>query len=106
MSKHLGSSLQSLFVETDEQVELEKLTLKKILAERVRREMEAQGITKSRLAVAMHTNRQQIDRLLDPNYTSITLETVARASVALKLGALWTALTPVTAKKKQAKSSA
>ena len=37
-------------------------------------------ITKSGLAVLMHTSRTQIDRVLDPNDGNVTIETLQRAA--------------------------
>ena len=83
--KHVGSGLTSLFDELDERVELDLLTRKKIIAERLREAMEQQRMTKKALAEAMQTSRTVVHRLLDPSDTSVTLSTLAKASKALGL---------------------
>ena len=42
--------------------------------------MKAKGITKLAMAAQMHTSRAQLDRLLDPGNSSVTLETLQRAA--------------------------
>ena len=42
--------------------------------------MKAKRITKSVMAGKMQTSRAQLDRLLDPNNTGVTLETLQRAA--------------------------
>jgi plasmid maintenance system antidote protein VapI len=42
--------------------------------------MKKQRITKARMAGLMQTSRAQIDRLLDPDNDSATLETLMRAA--------------------------
>ncbi len=85
MNKHIGSTLESLFDELGERVEFEALTIKKIIAERVRRKMEAKGYNNAALAKAMHATRTQVQRLVDPKNTSLTLDTLAKAALALDL---------------------
>jgi antitoxin HicB len=43
----------------------------------------AEGITKTIMASRMKTDRRQLDRLLDPENTSVTLSTLRRAATAL-----------------------
>jgi DNA-binding Xre family transcriptional regulator len=45
--------------------------------------MEDSQITKTQLAQRMKTSRAQLDRLLDPDNTSITLESLERMALAL-----------------------
>ncbi len=45
--------------------------------------MKAEDITKTVMAVSMKTDRQQLDRLLDPENTSVTLSALIRAATAL-----------------------
>jgi len=39
--------------------------------------------TKQAMAKQLHTSRSQLDRLLDPQNVSVTLDTIARAARAL-----------------------
>ena len=45
--------------------------------------MQAQGLTKSAMAERMKTSRRQLDRLLDTNTASVTLDTLRRAAKAV-----------------------
>ena len=45
--------------------------------------MNNQHITKSAMADLMHTSRSQLDRLLDPESTGVSLETIYRAATAI-----------------------
>lgn len=83
MNKHVGSTLESLFDEMAELEDVELLTQKKLLAEKIQRAMERKKLTQTDLARAMSTSRTVVHRLLDPRDTGITLSTIARASKAL-----------------------
>jgi antitoxin HicB len=45
--------------------------------------MREQCLTKAEMARRMETNRSQLDRLLDPDSESVTLETLTRAARAI-----------------------
>jgi hypothetical protein len=57
--------------------------IKEIIAEQLAAAMKEQGITKSEMATRMKTSRRQLDRLLDPNIPSVTLDTLRRAATAV-----------------------
>jgi antitoxin HicB len=61
----------------------EERAIKEIIAEQLAEAMKAQGITKSAMAERMKTSRRQLDRLLDPATSSVTLETLRRAANAV-----------------------
>ena len=63
--------------------ETEELALKEIIADQIREAMKAAGITKTAMAARMHTDRRQLDRLLDPKNPSVTLSTLRRAASAV-----------------------
>lgn len=83
MSKHIGSSLRSLYEELGEEEDLDLLTRKKVLADQVAANMKRMHLTKEALAAAMHTSRTVVYRLLDPTDTGVTIETLSKASKAL-----------------------
>jgi antitoxin HicB len=85
MSKHVGSTLESLFDDADEREEFELLTMKKIISERVRQAMQRSNYNQAQLARAMNSERVQVQRLLDPENTSCTLATLASAFTVLGL---------------------
>jgi plasmid maintenance system antidote protein VapI len=61
----------------------EERAIKEIIAEQLAEAMKVQGITKSAMAERMRTSRRQLDRLLDPATSSVTLETLRRAANAV-----------------------
>jgi hypothetical protein len=63
--------------------ECEELALKEIIADQIRAAMVASGINKTEMAARMHTDRRQLDRLLDPKNPSVTLSTLRRAAAAV-----------------------
>ena len=83
MKKHVGSTLDSLFEELGEKEEVDLLTQKKLLAERIQRAMVRRRMTQTQLAHAMRTSRTVVHRLLDPKDTGVTLATLWKASRAL-----------------------
>lgn len=85
MNKHIGTTLDSLFEETGELEDVNLRAQKKGLADAVRARMEKLQMSKASLAKRMGTSRSQLERLLDPNNTSVTLATLAKASAVLGL---------------------
>jgi antitoxin HicB len=63
--------------------EAEDAAIKRVLAWQIAEAMKAQGITKTAMAARMHTDRRQLDRLLDPDNQSVTLSTLRRAANAV-----------------------
>jgi len=56
------------------------VAIKRVLAwQMIGQAMEEKQITKEEMARRMDTSRSQLDRLLDPDSDSVTLETLARA---------------------------
>jgi len=54
-------------------------SLKVLIAELLRDKMCTQDLTKTALAAQLGTSRSALERLLDPQNTSITLQTLAKA---------------------------
>lgn len=63
--------------------ETEDAAIKEIIADQIKVAMDKQHITKSEMAARMKTSRRQLDRLLDPDNTSVTLATLRRAASAV-----------------------
>jgi hypothetical protein len=57
--------------------------IKELIAEQLLAAMEEKGLTKVEMAARMKTSRRQLDRLLDPNIPSVTLDTLRRAANAV-----------------------
>jgi antitoxin HicB len=56
---------------------------KKVLAMQIADEMEKQHISKTSMAQQMNTSRSALNRLLDPNCESVTLQTLNKAARCL-----------------------
>ena len=80
---YTGSSFDSFLEEEGIREEAEAVAVKRVLAWQIAREMKRQQKTKRAMAKQLHTSRSQLDRLLDPRNTAVTLETVTRAAHAL-----------------------
>jgi antitoxin HicB len=83
MSKHDGSTLDSLFEELGELEEVNARAAKKILAIETGRRMKKLGLTTTALAERMRTSRNQIHRILDEEDAGITLKMLFRLAEAL-----------------------
>ena len=64
--------------------EAEEAAIKCVLAWQIAEAMTSKGITKTAMAARMKTDRRQLDRLLDPDNKSVTLNTLSRAAAALR----------------------
>jgi len=80
VNSHIGSSFESLLEETGEQVEVNAVAIKRVIAWEIRQMMKLENISKTNMASRLQTSRSALDRLLDPNNTSITLNTLDHAA--------------------------
>jgi antitoxin HicB len=80
---HVGSSFDDWLDEKGLFEDATSFAIKEVIAFQIAREMKAKGISKSRMADMMQTSRSQVDRLLDPENNSATLETLMRAARVL-----------------------
>lgn len=80
---HIGSSLNELLEEDGILAEVSAIAIKRVLAWQVAQAMSNLGLSKSQMAAQMRTSRTSLDRLLDPDNTSITLKTLERAATVL-----------------------
>ncbi len=83
MNKYSGSSLDDLLEEEGILEEVSARAQKRLLALQIDDIMQAANISKTRLAEKMNTDIVQLDRLLDPDNTSITLESLDRLAHAM-----------------------
>jgi antitoxin HicB len=80
---HIGSSFEDFLAEQGILEECEAGALKEVLALQIEATMRTLGLNKVQMARRMHTSRAQLDRLLDPGNTSVTLNTMQRAAAVL-----------------------
>ena len=77
---HIGSSFDSWLEETGIHEEVTAAAIKSVIARQLANEMKKRKITKQRMALLMKTSRAQVDRLLDPDNGSATIESLQRAA--------------------------
>jgi antitoxin HicB len=80
---HRGSRFEDFL---DDEGILEAVTAaaqKRVLSWQVSQLMERQNISKTEMARRMRTSRAALERLLDPENPSVTLQTIGRAAAAL-----------------------
>ncbi|MGD0425328.1 MAG: helix-turn-helix transcriptional regulator [Candidatus Acidiferrales bacterium] len=80
---HTGSTFDSFVAQEGIQQEVEAVAIKRVLAWQLKRAMQDQRKTKQAMAKQLRTSRSQLDRLLDPQNVSVTLDTITRAARAL-----------------------
>lgn len=59
------------------------VAVKRTLASQIEQAMNENRLTKAEMARRMETSRSQLNRLLDPETESVTLDTLARAAQAV-----------------------
>jgi len=80
---HSGSTFDSFLEQEGIREEVEALAIKRVLAWQLSQAMQEQQKTKQAMAKQLRTSRSQLDRLLDPQNVSVTLDTITRAARAL-----------------------
>ena len=80
---HSGSTFDDFLEEEGILEEVESAAIKRVLAWQFEQEMERQHKTKRAMAAELKTSRSQLDRLLDPENTAVTLDTLTRAAHVL-----------------------
>lgn len=83
MNKNLGSDFDDFLHEEKMQEEVTAAALKRVFTWQLNQAMKARQINKTEMAKRMQTSRTVVNRLLDADDTSVTLATLARASVAV-----------------------
>jgi predicted XRE-type DNA-binding protein len=78
-----GSTLDAFLAEEGILEEATEHAIKGVLAWQIDQEMKARNLTKAAMARRMQTSRAQLDRLLDPENSSVTLHTLHRAATVL-----------------------
>src|SRR5690554_2096327 len=78
MTKRARYTFDALLEELGDLEEVSQRSLKKGISEAARARMTERRITKQKLSQRMNTSRAQVDRILDPDDTSITLATLVK----------------------------
>jgi antitoxin HicB len=83
MNKYSGSNFDDFLAEEGILEEVTGKAQKRLLAYQVADIMTESNLTKTELAVRMNTSRSQLDRLLDPENTAVTLDSLNRLAQAV-----------------------
>ncbi len=81
--KYIGSSFDDFLEEEGLLAEVETVALKRVVAFQISQLMQSRSISKTAMAKRMKTSRAALERLLDPENGSVTLQTLERAALAL-----------------------
>ncbi|KAF3887313.1 MULTISPECIES: helix-turn-helix domain-containing protein [Nostocales] len=80
---YVGSSLDDLLEEEGTLEEINLVVIKRVIAWQLQQAMKEKNISKVEMAKLMNTSRSSLDRLLDPDNVSVTLDTIGRAAKAV-----------------------
>ncbi|MCB8942996.1 MAG: XRE family transcriptional regulator [Ardenticatenaceae bacterium] len=83
MNKHTGSGFDDFLAEEGILEEVSMKAQKRLLALQIQDIITESALTKTEIATRMQTSRSQLDRLLDPENTSVTLESLDRLARAV-----------------------
>lgn len=83
-NERIGSSFDDFLAEDNLLEDVTARAIKRVIAWQIEQAMKESHLTKAAMAKVMNTSRSQLDRLLDPNNSALTLGTLA--SVARVLG--------------------
>jgi len=83
MNQYSGSNFDDFLAEEGILEEVTARAHKRLLALQLQDIMEATQLTKTELAERMQTSRSQLDRLLDPDNTAVTLDSLERLAHAV-----------------------
>ena len=82
-NKHKGSDFDAFLREEGLAAEAEAVAVKRVLAHQFEMAMKRWHLSKISMAKRMETSRSALDRLLDPENSSVTLQTMERAACVL-----------------------
>jgi len=80
---HSGSSFDSFLEEEGIREEVDAAAIKRVIAWQLSEAMKKRKLSKKAMAERIGTSRSQLDRLLDPENSSVHLQTIARAARAV-----------------------
>jgi hypothetical protein len=82
-SRYIGSDFDGFLKEDGLVAECEAGALKRVVAWQIEREMKRSRISCAKLASRMKTNPAALDRLFAPEHSSVTLQLLEQAALAL-----------------------
>jgi antitoxin HicB len=81
--KNFGSNFDDYLAQENLLEDATIVATKRYIAIQIMQKMQEENLSKSKMAQMMNTSRSSLDRLLDPNNTSVTLKTLQGAVEAL-----------------------
>ena len=82
-NKHKGIDFDSFLKEEGIGSEVEAVAIKRVLAYQFELAMKKKHLSQVSMAKRMDTSRSALDRLLDPENSSVTLQTLEKAAMVL-----------------------
>ena len=82
-NRHRGSSFSDFLESEGVLAEVTTLAFKRVLALQLQEIIEKENVTRTELASRMHTSRAVVNRLLDPENSSMTMISLGKAAAAL-----------------------
>jgi antitoxin HicB len=76
---HIGSAFDDC-LEEELLIQANKVAMKRVVAWEIKQEITSKKMTKTSVAKAMGTSRVAVDRLLDPENTSVNPNTLGKAA--------------------------
>ncbi len=83
LTKNMSGDFDAFLKEEGIYEEVNDTAVKRVIAYQIEQEMRAQNITKTKMAHLMNTSRAVVNRLLNPDHSSLTLSTLESATSAL-----------------------
>jgi antitoxin HicB len=83
MNQHVGTNFDDFLAEEGILSETQAVAWKRVITFQITQLMAKQNISKTDMAEKMQTSRAAIDRLLDTDNASATLQTLEKAAIAL-----------------------
>lgn len=80
---HVGGLFEDWLKEDGIYEDATNAAIKKVVAWQIEQAMEQQKLTRTEMARRMATSRVQLNRLLDPDNDSVTLNTLSRAAAVI-----------------------
>lgn len=81
--ENIGSNFDDFLTEEGLLEEAEAVAIKRVLAFQIKELMESHNLSKAKMARRMQTSRAALERLLDPENRSVTLNTMDKAARSL-----------------------
>jgi antitoxin HicB len=83
VNKHRGSNFDEYLQEEHVYEATQAAAVKRVVADLLVEGMQREGLSKPEMARRIGTSRSQLDRILDPQYVTIQLDTLIKAARAV-----------------------